>query len=58
MSAGFGEDAARQQTHKQTERDTDGDKPPKQTNYLTKPRVNDPRFRYSRLLWEQLAWLC
>lgn len=32
MSAGFGEDAARQQTHKQTERDTDGDKPPKQTN--------------------------
>lgn len=58
MSAGFGEDAARQQTHKQTERDTDGDKPPKQTNYLTKPRVNVPRFRYSRLLWEQLAWLC
>lgn len=34
MSAGFGEDAARQQTHKQTERDTDEDKPPKQTNKL------------------------
>lgn len=50
MSAGFGEDAARQQTLRQTERDTDEIKPAKQTNKQTKACVNVPPFHYSRLL--------